>query len=279
MKGRTSMNQHTAFSSELTLHLHVTGQSEAGHLPEHNADAFAFYDLSDPRQMEHLGRLYVLADGTGDDDAGQIASRIAVETIPAVYYEQSESASPLVRLQHAFFAAHICIHEFAARHREYGEMAASCTAVVVRGTRIWIAHIGDSRAYLVRASSQPHPTITRLTTDHSMVAAQVRAGKLSPEHMRHSPVERDILLRALGGSKEDNPYPDFTMHEVRAGDVLVLCSDGLWSVLTEEQIAHVVYTLPPQQTSEWLVRLANEAGGDENISVIILSFAGEDQAS
>ncbi len=102
----------------------------------------------------------------------------------------------------------------------------------------------------------------------------VRAGELSPEQLRHSP-GRDIFLRALGKSEENNPYPDFTMNEVRAGDALVLCSDGLWSAVTEDQVAHVVCTMPPQQAGEELVRLANEAEGDENISIIILSFSGE----
>ncbi len=186
---------------------------------------------------------------------------------------RAEGDSPLVRLQQAFFAAHMRICEFAALHPEYAEMATTCTAVVVRGTRIWIAHIGDSRAYLVRASTRSRPTIARLTTDHSMVAGMVRAGELSPEQMRYSP-GRDVFLRALGKSEENNPYPDFTMHEVRAGDALVLCSDGLWSAVTEDQIAYEVCTMPPQQACEELVRLANETGGDENISIIILSFSG-----
>ncbi|HAT46192.1 MAG TPA: hypothetical protein DCS90_13910 [Ktedonobacter sp.] len=90
--------------------------------------------------------------------------------------------------------------------------------------------------------------------------------------MRHSP-GRDIFLRALGKSEENNPFPDFTMREVRPGDVIVLCSDGLWSALIEDQIAHIVSTRPSQQACEELVRLANEVGGDENISVIILSFS------
>src|SRR2546427_100456 len=83
---------------------------------------------------------------------------------------------------------------------------------------------------------------------------QVRAGELSPEQLRHSS-GRDIFLRALGNSEENNPFPDFTMRDVRAGDVLVLCSDGLWSALTEEQLAHIVSTRPSQQACEELVRL------------------------
>ena len=267
------MNQHNTFSKGRALHLHVAGHSETGQLRERNADAYALYDLSDSEQAEQFGSLYLLADGTGSHDAGELASRMAIETIPAAYYYQNNSDAPLRRLQQAFLSAHDRIHEFAALHPEYAEMETTCTAVVVKGTRLWIAHIGDSRAYLVRASSQ-RPTITRLTTDHSIVANLVRTGELSPEQMRRSP-DRDIFLRALGKSEENNPFPDFTMQTVRSGDVLVLCSDGLWSALTEEQIAHIVSTLPSQQACEELVRLANEIGGDENISIIILSFSGD----
>ena len=272
MKGRNTVNQHNTLSKGPALYLSVAGHSEAGRLLERNADALVLYDLSDSQQAARFGSLYLLADGTGNHAAGELASRIAVETIPAMYYQQGDGDSPLVRLQQAFNAAHTRIREYATLHQEYSEMATTCTAVVIRGTRLWTAHIGDSRAYLVRASPRSRPTITRLTTDHSMVAGMVRAGELSPEQARLTP-DRDIFLRALGKSEEDNPFPDFTMREVRAGDVLVLCSDGLWSALAEERLAHIVSTMPSQQACEELVRQANEAGGDENISVIILSFS------
>ncbi len=267
------MNQHNAFSHEPSLHLSVVGHSETGQLLERNADAFALFDLSDASQAERWGRLYLLADGIGSHPGGEIASRIAVETVPATYYHRSDGDSPLGRLQQAFFAAHTRIHEFAAQHPEYTGMATTCTAVVIKGTRLWIAHVGDSRAYLVRKTSRSQPAITRLTTDHSMVAAQVRSGELSPERMRDSPAQRDVLLRALGESEDDNAHPDFIMQDVRSGDVLVLCSDGLWSTLSEEQIAHVVSTHTPGLACTMLVHLANEARGDENVSVVLLSFS------
>jgi PPM family protein phosphatase len=272
LKGRNTMNQHNILSKGPALHLSAAGHSETGRLLERNADALVLYDLSDAQQVARLGSLYLLADGTGNHAAGELASRIAVETIPTIYYQQGNGDSPLVRLQQAFNAAHTRIREFAMLHPEYSEMATTSTAVVIRGMRLWTAHIGDSRAYLVRASSLSQPTITRLTTDHSMVAGMVRAGELSPEQARHTP-DRDVFMRALGKSEENNPFPDFSMREVRPGDMLVLCSDGLWSALTEVQIAHIVSTRPLQQACEELVRQANEAGGDENISVIILSFS------
>jgi serine/threonine protein phosphatase PrpC len=271
------MKQHKTSSRNRPLRLHVVGKSERGHLLEDNADAFALYNLSEPQQAEQLGKLYLIADGTGNFTTGKSASRIAIETIFAVYYEQCEGDSPLGRLQQAFIAADARIREVAALQQEYKDSTTTCTAVVIRGTRIWIAHIGDSRAYLIRTPSRFQPKITRLTTDHSLVAARVRAGILPAEAMRRSPDERDILLRALGGSEEIHPFPDFVMYDVRPADALVLCSDGLWSVLEENQIAEVVYSLPPQQACEELVRRADEAGGDENMSIVLLSFTEEEE--
>jgi serine/threonine protein phosphatase PrpC len=273
MKGRTIMQQHPPSPHERPLHIQVAGCSATGRLLQRNEDAFALYDLSAPEQAALLGKLYVLADATGSPSTGETASRIAIEIIPAVYYYQSKSASLLGRLQEAFFAAHHRIREFASLQPERSQMMTTCTAVLVKEMRLWIAHIGDSRAYLVHPDSSSQSIIERLTTDHSRVAAQVRAGDLALEQMRSSPQDRDILLRALGQSDEDNAYPDFIIRNISPGDALVLCSDGLWSALTEEQIASVVRSAPLQQACEELVYWANETGGDENISAIILSFS------
>src|SRR6266702_2399214 len=174
MKGRNTMNQHNTISKGPAMYLSVAGHSETGRLLERNADAFVLYDQSDSQQAEHFGRLYLLADGTGNHAAGELASRLAVETIPAIYYQQSDGDSPLVRLQQAFNAAHTRIREFATLHPEYTEMATTCTAVVIKVTRLCTAHIGDSRAYLVRASSRSLPTITRLTSDQAIVIPYVQ---------------------------------------------------------------------------------------------------------
>ncbi len=267
------MNQHNTSSSERTLRIRVAGCSETGRLLKQNEDAFALYEVSEPGQAEHLGKLYVLADGMGQHDTGGTASRIAIETIPEVYYYQSTGNSPLGRLQQAFFAAHHRIREFATLHPEYTGIATTCTAVVVRGRRLWIGHIGDSRAYFVHLSDRSRPTIERLTTDHSQVAAWVRSGELSSEQMRLSPNERDIQLRALGQSEDDQALPDFIIHDIHPGDSLILCSDGLWGALSEEQIAHAMRSMPVQQACNELVQQANRAAGDENISVVILSFS------
>jgi serine/threonine protein phosphatase PrpC len=265
------MSRHN-ISTTHSFYLRAAGYSLAGRLLQDNQDAFALYDLSDPLQAELNGKLYLVADGSGNQIAAKKASRIAVETIPAVYYNRNSGEAPLRRLQQAFFSAHARISEFASSHEEYAEMATTCTAVVVKGTRAWIAHVGDSRAYLIRPSSRTRPVITRLTTDHSLTASLIRSGKLDTEQMRDL-ARRDVFLKALGKSAEDDPYPDFAIHPVRAGDALMLCSDGLWSALSEETIADVVSRMSPQYACEELVRLANESEGDENISVILLAFS------
>ncbi|GAC1403632.1 MAG: hypothetical protein NVSMB49_21300 [Ktedonobacteraceae bacterium] len=267
---KKTMNQHGS-SNEQTFHIHVASSAETGRFLEHNDDAFVLYDLSNPEKAVKLGKLYVLADGNGE--YGAEASSIAVETIPTAYYNQSESDSPLLRLQQAFYAANSRIHKLSITHQQEADMSASCTAVVVRGECLWIGHIGDSRAYLVHPATREQPAIERLTTDHSRVAAQVRSGDLPPEHMRLSSNDRDVLLKALGKSEDENASPDIIIQGIHSGDVLVLCSDGLWSVLSQERLARVVREYPPQQACDELVRLANEIGGDENISVVLLSFS------
>lgn len=265
------MSRHKT-SNAHSFYLRAAGHSVAGRLLRDNQDAFALYDLSDPLQAELNGKLYLVADGSGNGIAAKKASRIAVETIPAVYYHRNSGEAPLRRLQQAFFTAHARISDFASSHEEYAEMATTCTAVVVKEGRVWIAHVGDSRAYLIRPSSRAGPVITRLTTDHSLAASMIRSGMLDEEQMRDIE-RRDIFLKALGKSIEDDPYPDFAIHQVRAGDVLMLCSDGLWGALSEEAIADIVSRMPPQSACKELVSLANEGAGDENISVILLALS------
>lgn len=292
------MNQQKLSSKGTALRINAASCSDTGRLRERNQDSIALCEPPDQRRAEQLGWLFLLADGSDSRAAGEVASRMAVETIAAVYYDQAtskevtedvlassndgrpfqassdETGSPLVRLQQAFSTAHWRIHELATLKEEYAGMATTCIAAVVKDRQVVIAYVGDSRAYLLRCSSQGSPGVTRLTRDHSMAAQLVRAGVLPPEQMHSSPAG-DLLLRMLGGSEDSDSLPDFVMYGVQADDHLMLCCDGLWGMLTEEQIAQIVCTTPPQEACAELVRLANEAGGDENISVIVVSFSGE----
>jgi len=179
--------------------------------------------------------------------------------------------APIVRLRQAFFAAHTRLRKLATLKPAFTGMATTCTAAVVKNARLVIAHIGDSRAYLIRSLPDSAQAIKRLTTDHSMVTALLRAGVITPEQIHTSP-SRHIVLRMLGGGEDNNSGPDVTTCMVHAGDHLVLCCDGLWSKLTEEQIATVVSRNTSQAACDQLVQLANQAGGEDNISAVAISF-------
>jgi serine/threonine protein phosphatase PrpC len=291
------MSQSDVSSKPTWLHISAAGRTDTGRVREQNEDAIALCEPSDPLLLSRLGKLYVLADGAGGHAAGEVASQIAVETIAAEYYHQRLTSLPtgdtiqpsgknltlldgplpdldlaVRQLQQAFLAAHARILELAACKPEYYGMITTCLATVVKDTSILIAHIGDSRAYLIHASSKPSSPITQLTSDHSMATAMVQAGILSSEQAQHSQT-RHIILRALGERKQKYAGPDIIACQAQAGDHLVLSCDGLWSTLPEKSIASVVKSNTPQTACDELIRLANEAGGEDNISVIVLSFS------
>jgi PPM family protein phosphatase len=288
------MHQYHARSESDEIRVDAASCSDTGRVRTQNEDAVALCEPPDQERLARLGWLYLLADGAGGHAAGEVASRLAVETIASVYYqegaasEETEAAAtghnpsdlqglqdlalPRRRLVKAFDAAHRRIRHLAALQFDYAGMVTTCLAVVVKGTHVLIAHVGDTRAYLLRASRESQPALTCLTTDHSMANALTRAGIMPVEEARSSP-SRHVLVRALGENTNDPEEPDITTGVVQAGDAMVLCCDGLWSLLPEEQIAHAVRTYAPQAACHELVRLANEAGGDDNISVVILAFA------
>jgi serine/threonine protein phosphatase PrpC len=282
------MHQQKVSSRTTMLSISAAGSSDKGRIREQNEDAIALCEPPDQLQAERLGRLYLLADGAGGHAAGEVASRLAVETIASVYYAPFERTgqsqgllrrlrnsfsardTPFVRIQQAFLAAHTRIRQLATLEEEYAGMATTCIAAVVKETGVLIAHVGDSRAYLIQGTPSA-PTATCLTTDHSMAKAMEQAGVLSPEQTQTSAC-RHILLKMLGGNDLDIPSPEITACDVWTGDHLVLCCDGLWSMLTEAQLALVVSNNPPQDACGELIRLANETGGPDNISVVVISF-------
>ncbi len=275
----------------------VASGSEKGRVRTNNEDSITICSPPTQTLFTSLGQLFLLADGAGGHAAGEVASQVAVETISKVYYhpptflqdamypalEQRKitryygplegETEVLTHLHHAFLAAHWRIRELAQQQLAYEGMITTCLAAVVKGSQLFIAHVGDSRAYLLQPSSPSasQPMITRLTADHSMVAELERRGVMSSEAVSRS-TYRHMLTRALGEHQEPLPVPDLVTYAVQPEMVLLLCCDGLWGVISEEQIARVVCTSPPHQACTALIRMANEAGGPDNISVIIMAF-------
>ncbi|MGZ4246850.1 MAG: Stp1/IreP family PP2C-type Ser/Thr phosphatase [Solirubrobacteraceae bacterium] len=212
--------------------------------------------------------VFVVADGMGGAQAGEVASKIATET-----FEKGlpDSGSPEERLAERVREANHQIHELSRTDRERAGMGTTLTAAYVDDTSVAIAHVGDSRAYLFRDG-----TLERLTQDHSLVEELVRQGKLTPEQAAGHP-QRSIITRALG--PEASVEVDTWTYPVRAGDILLLCSDGLTTMISEDRVAEILGGAGSLDgTAGALIDAANEAGGRDNITVVLfrLEEVGED---
>jgi PPM family protein phosphatase len=208
--------------------------------------------------------VFVVADGMGGAQAGEVASRIAVEA-----FEQGlpESGSPEERLADRVREANRRIHELSRSEHERAGMGTTLTAAYLDDAHLAIAHVGDSRAYLYREGE-----LHRLTQDHSLVGELVRRGKLTEEQAEEHP-QRSIITRALG--PEPSVQVDTWTYPVKGGDVLLLCSDGLTSMITEEKITQILGgTDSLEEAADRLIREANAAGGRDNITVVLSRLEG-----
>ena len=206
--------------------------------------------------------VFVVADGMGGARAGEVASQLAIE---AFQRELPDSGTPEQRLAECIRAANRTIYELSRSEHERAGMGTTLTAAYLDGAELAIAHVGDSRAYLFRDQ-----TLRRLTQDHSLVQELVNRGKLTEEQAAEHP-QRSIITRALG--PEPDVEVDTSTHPVRAGDVLLLCSDGLTSMISEDQITQILASAPDlESAAQRLIAAANEAGGRDNITVILFSL-------
>ena len=264
--------------------MHVFGRTDVGKMREHNEDAFVVADLTrgnatlQPEVRSHVvgdrGTLFMVADGMGGAAAGEIASAMAIE---AVLREVSNALTAgdapteegfATAIKRATSAANAEIHMFAVEHPEFRGMGTTATVAGVLGDSVYLAQVGDSRAYLVRAG-----VAQQITKDQSLMQRLVEAGELTQEEAEQSE-RRNIILQALG------PEPvikiDLTSQQLRRGDVLVLCSDGLSGQVRTEEIARVVSDEPDLMAAcKRLIDRANEAGGPDNITVIAARFDGD----
>jgi serine/threonine protein phosphatase PrpC len=206
--------------------------------------------------------LFVVADGMGGAQAGEVASRIAVESFHAGLAHDTTPEQGLV--EHAL-AANTRIHRLSRENADQAGMGTTLTAVYVGEAEVAIAHVGDSRAYCLRDGQ-----LLRLTDDHSLVDEMIREGRLTPEEAEEHP-QRSIITRALG--PEETVEVDTRSFRARAGDVYLLCSDGLTSMVPEAHLAELLLQhahAPLHDAGEALIAAANRAGGRDNITVILL---------
>lgn len=243
--------------------LEVAALSDVGCQRENNEDSYLYWEPADDEEFKRKGRLAVIADGMGGYDGGQEASRLAVETVRDVY-DQVPGSDPKAALVEAFTTAHSRIREYAEKYPAFHGMGTTCTALVLRASHLHFAHVGDSRLYLLRKG-----TISRLTRDHSYVGRLVDSGLVRPEDAEKHP-QRHILTSALGAGLEVEVDRGESGYEVQHGDDLLLCTDGLWGVISERELQTASSHTSPQACCASLVQLARQRGGPDNITVVLL---------
>ncbi|HKT61187.1 MAG TPA: Stp1/IreP family PP2C-type Ser/Thr phosphatase [Gemmatimonadales bacterium] len=268
----------------LPVQVSVFGKTDLGRTREHNEDTFLVADLSTgnaslhPEVRQHAvgprGSLFMVADGMGGAAAGELASAMAADLIYhhlATAWVSDDDASAdrfAFRMKEAVELANQKIYGYAREHPEVRGMGTTVTAAGVNGHDLYLAQIGDSRAYLVRNGEA-----IQLTKDQSLMQRLVDAGELTEEEAEQSE-RRNIILQALG--PDPRVKVDLSRQTLRRGDTLIICSDGLSGLVKREEFPAMVAAHPElSDLCGALIELANERGGPDNITVVTARFDGD----
>ncbi len=228
------------------------GCSDVGHVREHNEDSIL---LAAP--------LFAVADGMGGHEAGEVASEIAIQTLAEMTPEHLDA----IGLEQAVVAANLNVMRAPSQGVGRDGMGTTLTAAMVENERLLVAQVGDSRAYLLHEG-----IMQQITRDHSLMADMIESGQITEEEARFHP-NRSVITRAIGS----DPYmrPDIYELNVVAGDRLLLCSDGLNTMLEDREIAYILSSVSnPQKCCEELVKAALRAGGHDNVTVVVVDIQG-----
>ena len=234
------------------------GLTDIGQSRKYNQD----YSLECDEPIGNLNDLYVVCDGLGGHNAGEYASSLAAENF-FDFAEFSESEKPLAIFKDAVNKANKLIYE-EGQKPQYEGMATTLVGCTVSGDMAYIVNVGDSRAYVIGPSD-----IIQITLDHSYVAELVRSGQINKDEARFHK-KNNVVTRALGAEK--TVAPDYFQVELEDDEFILLCSDGLYNMVSEQTIKTVVNSdMTIREKTETLIDLANEAGGRDNIAVVLIS--------
>ncbi len=235
----------------------------AGPVRPNNEDWLDFWEDHDPLVRDKQGSVALLADGVGGLGHGEVASKLAVEEALKAFQEASLQTMPAVLLKLMFARACAAVHDTALARR-YGTMATTLVASVIRGHTAHVGHVGDSRAYLIRAK-----TIRRLTADHVATALPVKFG-LMLERQAMASAQRSRLTRSLGL----DPFcqPDLTSVDLQHGDFVLHCTDGLHAFVMDEEICEIVSKNHPFDACRKVSALAEKRGSDDNLTLQLLQI-------
>ena len=245
------------------MQLNIHGETETGMVRDHNEDSILI--LGGEKSPLGGDSLLVVADGMGGHAAGEVASRMTVDGIIGLMSRSddlpgAEGPEYLRFLGEIVQQVNNTIFQ-AGQDEDKRGMGTTCTVAVVRGDQLFVSHVGDSRAYLLRSGD-----LHQITQDHSWVEEQVRQGTLSPEEARNHP-NRNIITRAVG--LESRVEVDGYLVGLANKDILLLCSDGLTTMIEDSQIAEILSANEPVEACRALIDAANDQGGHDNITVAV----------
>ncbi len=244
--------------------LDVAMLSDRGCQRDLNEDSIGFFQPDDAAILSRKGRLALVADGLGGHRSGEVASAMALQLVSERYFDDATSDDPIASLRAAMEVANEAIFRRSESEAECAGMGCTCTALVIKERTAYCVHVGDSRLYAWHAHA-----FKQVTLDDTLVGELVRAGMLSDADARHHP-SRHRLSRALGVT-EATAFSIWTApFELKPDDAFLLCSDGLYDLVNDQEIAAAVDRLAPGEAAQSLIDLAKERGGYDNISVGIV---------
>jgi len=240
----------------------VAARSDTGRVRSNNEDRHAYFTT---RQ----GTFWMVCDGMGGHAAGEVAAQLAIESVVNFLESCKEELPPPILLEQALSEANAIIYKMSQSIPAYRRMGTTCVLAYMpeQGETVYYAHIGDSRLYWKSAKG-----FRQMTMDHTYVQFLLTIGAITPEEAAFHP-RRHIILRALGIA----PKPEVEIApqpiSIASGDVLLLCTDGLTNMLSDAEIEGIVSLLVPlHQRADRLIQAANEAGGEDNITVLLVEF-------
>jgi serine/threonine protein phosphatase PrpC len=243
--------------------IQVAALSDVGMRRANNQDAYATLPADNAERYARRGHLFVVADGMGAHNAGELASQMAAEKISQYYLKQSQ-LDAVSALRTAVQEANADIHRRGQENPEFNNMGTTASSIAIGPQGVVVAHVGDSRVYRVRDGK-----LEQLTFDHSLVWEMQASGQIHPNSAIRHNIPKNVITRSLGPSEEvcvdiEGPFP------VKKGDAYLLCSDGLTGQVPDDEIGPLIDSLPPDQAARVLVDLANLRGGPDNTTMIIV---------
>lgn len=252
--------------------LEYAAMSDVGMRRANNQDSYNVALAGDAEEWYRRGHIFLVADGMGAHAAGELASKLAVDTVPHLYQKYKDQ-SPPEALQKAITEANSEIHRRGQANAEFHNMGTTCEALVLLPQGALLSHVGDSRIYRLRGDK-----LHQLTFDHSLLWEMRASGQLGEDSDLAAAIPKNVITRSLGPNPKvkvdiEGPYP------LAVGDTFLICSDGLTGKVNDEELGPILANMSPGEAGQVLIDLANLRGGPDNITVVIAKITGPQMAT